>query len=202
MYVSSKLRAPYKGSVPIFLWIFQCFVYLKYVTCMPDMKINVDMYSYILLHCCVCFLSAAIWDLLCLRWGEGFFPLGLTLCLQYFSRHIIENFFHCFVFRQLLTLMQYVVDTFKSHSSNPEDIWKKLSCSVNVSHTSKIQIDVSWSQPQRHKKLNRYSILIFWRFSKHRNNKQRKSRWWLPLSLLSGNASCDNVTKGKLLLPL
>lgn len=76
MYVSSKLRAPYKGSVPIFLWIFQCFVYLKYVTCMPDMKINVDMYSYILLHCCVCFLSAAIWDLLCLSGGKVFSHLA------------------------------------------------------------------------------------------------------------------------------
>lgn len=55
-------------------------------------------------------------------------------------------------------------------------MWTKLWCSVKVSHTSKIQIAVSWIQSQGHKKLNRCSLLIFWRFFKYKKVKEKKKR--------------------------
>lgn len=55
---------------------------LKYVTCMPDMKINVGMHSDILLHCSVCVFSACCHlGLALFEWVEGIFPPGITCCL-------------------------------------------------------------------------------------------------------------------------
>lgn len=45
---------------------------------------------------------------------------------------------------------------------------------MNVSHTSKIQTAVSWSQSQGHKKVNRYSLLIFCSFFKYCHQKKKK----------------------------